>query len=295
VRVARNEINIASNAQGLLVTPLAPSKTSDSVQTYLLNTRYRLSADHSVYARAASGYRPAGVNLTTLDTNGNPVGQPSYRSDSLWSYEAGAKGVLLERRLRYDVSVYHVDWKDSQIAVTFASGLGGQGNARGGVRANGLELSLSGEPARNLTVTGPLGITNTKLKQDEPDLGGLAGERLPGNPKNSAALLADYRIPLSGGLEATLGATWRYTGSYNSSYKGGGGIAPAQPNYVNPSFSQFDLRAGLQRGNLSGNLYVTNVSDKRAYQSVLAFAPTYAQGVLIRPRTVGINVRYDFE
>jgi hypothetical protein len=108
------------------------------------------------------------------------------------------------------------------------------------------------------------------------------------------ALSADYAFNVSSAWEASLGATWVYTGEYNTSFKGNGQVTPPLPNYVNSAYNQFDLRAGLRRGPVTANLYVTNVTNEDAYQTIFPIAADYAQGVILRPRTYGLNLRYDF-
>ncbi len=74
--------------------PALPRQTvSDDVQTYLFNARYRPNDDLSLYVRIADGYRPASANLPLRRSRdwSDPL-RAVRRSDSLWSYEVGAKG-----------------------------------------------------------------------------------------------------------------------------------------------------------------------------------------------------------
>lgn len=66
------------------------------------------------------------------------------------------------------------------------------------------------------------------------------------------------------------------------------------PSFTLGDYSQFDLRAGVRIGAVAINAYVTNVFDKRAYQTVFPVAATYAQGVVLRPRTIGFNAQIGF-
>ena len=49
------------------------SPGKDSSRTYLATVRYSLDKVSSVYARAASGYRPGGPNPPAIDQNGTVV------------------------------------------------------------------------------------------------------------------------------------------------------------------------------------------------------------------------------
>ncbi|MDJ0656739.1 MAG: TonB-dependent receptor [Xanthomonadales bacterium] len=291
LRYSDNENAIQQSFTGALSSPLLDNLntvTDDSVTTYLLNTRYRFSDSLNFYGRAASGYRPGGANLV-VDIGGQLFGTPSYSPDDLWSYEAGIKGRLADGRLSYDVGVYVIDWSDAQIGfVNPVTGLGETGNAEGDVDASGLEASLSGELFPNFLVTASLAIADAEIEDDEPNLGGLAGESLPGNPESTASIAADYLFTL-GSADVSVGATWRHTGDYNSNFS-----QAVTGNYSNPSYSHFDIRAGVRFDKVSINLYGTNITDKFAYQTVFPVAPVFAYGVPLRPRTYGINLRYDF-
>ena len=49
------------------------------------------------------------------------------------------------------------------------------------------------------------------------------------------------------------------------------------------SFGQFDV-----------NLYGTNITNESDYQTVFNIVPGAAYGVVLRPRTYGLNVRWNF-
>jgi len=291
VRVSFNENIVTQDFTGVLSNPLLNdlvTENDDTVATWLFNTHYSVNDAVNLYARVASGYRPGGSNLV-VDIGGTVLGEPTYTSDSLISYEAGIKGELADGALYYDVGGYYITWDDTQIAVTFASGLGGTGNAADKIKAKGLEASLTGELFENFFVNGTLAISDNEFKADEPALGAVAGEEIPGTTGVSASLAADYLYPVSSNVDFNIGATFRHTGSYNSNF-----AAAPTGNFENDAYSQFDLRAGLRTGHVSVNAYVTNVGNSSAYQTVFAQAPTFAFGVPLRPRTIGGNVRVDF-
>ena len=276
-----------------------PTGTSndDTFVSYLINTRYRVSDGLNLYARAANGFRPGGANQV-FQVAGMTIGDPSYDSDSVWSFEAGAKGAILGGQATYDVGFFYVDWKDTQLTTT-ANGIGAITNAPDGVTAWGIEAAVSGEIFENFNLTATLGITNIELDGDAPLLGGLSGEDIAGNPDFTASIIADYVIPVSDTVDVNLGATLRWIGETPISYMGGVGaggvpIAPANPFFENSDYAHLDLRAGVKFDPVTIQLYVTNVTDSGAYQSIFTTAPTAYQGTILRPRTFGANVRFDF-
>jgi outer membrane receptor protein involved in Fe transport len=195
--------------------------------------------------------------------------------------------------MNYDVGVFFMNWEDAQL-VSSVGGLSAIVNAQGEVQVRGLEASLSGEPIDNLFVNASLDVIDSELGANEAALGGLEGENLANVPELTFALGADYRFGLWGEAQGSIGATFRYTGEFNTGYDGGGAIAPPLPNYTNDAYSQVDLRAGVEIGRVGWNFYVTNVTDEEAYQTVFPVAATYAQGIILRPRTFGLNARVNF-
>lgn len=290
VRWADNEVTIAQDFTGALSNPLLgglENESDDSVFTWLFNTTYRVSDAANLYARIASGYRPGGSNLV-VDFMGTQFGQPTFEADTLWSYEAGVKGQILDGRATYDFGAYYIDWSDAQLSFTNALGLGETGNATGGIRAIGLEASLAGEIFENFIITATLALSDIELKEDEPLINGMDGEEVFGNPDVTASLAADYYFNI-GSVRSNIGATWRHTGSYTSNFMN----APTG-FFENDAYSQFDLRLGAQIEHVAVNFYVTNVGNSSAYQTVFPQAPNFAYGVPLRPRTFGINGRVDF-
>lgn len=303
LRYSDYEVEVDATQGGLLVPPGTPAPSGvadeDSIITYMLNTRYRINDDLNLYARAASGFRPGGVNLV-FEIGDMVIGQPSYDPDDLWSYEAGLKGMLLDGNVTYDIGVYYVDWADAQLAVQASGGgLGFTTNADGDVEAMGIEAAITGQLIDNLFLTGSVAWGETELKDDEPLAGGVAGDSLPGLPDVTASLALDYRFMVFG-QNSYVGATWRYTGEYDTFYEGGVGdggvvITPLFTNYKNDSYDQIDIRAGIDIGSFGIGVYGTNITNEDAYQSVFpVVSDAYSQGTVLRPRTYGVNVSYNF-
>lgn len=98
----------------------------------------------------------------------------------------------------------------------------------------------------------------TTLLSDVPGL--LTGFQLPGVPKWSGGLTADYSWPLNAQLSANIGAGIRYVGEKNAT-----SVSATDPNTRDPSYTTGDARAGLSNGKWTANLFVRNVTNKRVY------------------------------
>jgi iron complex outermembrane receptor protein len=293
LRVSSNDMGVLFSGTGLLAGPALPKQTvSDDVQTYLFNARYRPNDDLSLYVRIADGYRPASANLPLRDPNtGQILSVPFVRSDSLWSYEVGAKGNFADGLFRYDVAVYRIKWEDLQVFRSFM-GVNVGGNADSDVTANGVEATLTMQPSSAFNITGALAYARSELDDNDPSVGGLAGEQLPGIPEWTFSLSGDYDFML-GSLEAFVGAGVAYQDERKTSFNGGGAIAPANPNFDVDDYVTVDLRTGVRFGRYNFSIYATNLLDEYGFQRATTNT-VQGTATILRPRTIGAVFTAEF-
>jgi iron complex outermembrane receptor protein len=280
-KVAETSVISSGGTSGL------KADATESKFTYLVTPRLRLSPDLMVYARLASGFRAGGINLQSVT---NPSLPRDYKSDETRNYEIGLKGEFLERKLFIDASLYRIDWKDIQLALAASSGEGYIDNG-GQARSQGVELSMQLRPRTGLSITGWVALNDGKLIEDFPATStvlGRDGDRLPFSSRTSGNVSIDQEFPMANGFDALLGAAFSYVGERRGSFTGTG----QRESY--PSYTKLDLRAALNRGDWSANLFVNNVADKRGVLSggigtVFPFAYSY-----IQPRTVGFSLAKEF-
>jgi len=288
VRRARNRQHLDQTFAGLFAPPPQPaSDSSENVTTWLLTARWRPDASQALYARAASGYRPGGPLPVVMDpVTGKPLNKPFFQSDTLWTYELGWKATLIPATLSTELALYQINWNDIQV-FTASAGFSGIGNA-GRARSRGLEWTLRAAPTQGLRVSTALSLIDAKLVDDSPDLGGLAGDRMPDTAKASAALQADRDFEWAG-RPAHLGFTWRYTGDRFNAFK----ASPGTPQYRLPAYTTFDLRGGIALGRASLDFFVRNLTSRRgqtAADTSLSLAGGPARVNLVAPRTVGVQL-----
>lgn len=297
VRYSDYSNDVELNTVGPLIAPLPKTEISDNVTNYLFNVRYRAGDNTSVYGRIASGYRPGGANFVLIDPGtGQPITNPLFDPDELWSYEFGVKGSTEDGRITYDVAAFYIDWNDYIIAVN-RGGLNVAGNAEQAI-SKGVEASLGFAATEALTITGMVSYARAELGADEPDLGGANGDQLPNSPEWAAALDFDYRFNI-GDLPSYVGAAWRYKGNMPVGFPGytdGSGAywPPSAPRVELNGYSLVDLRAGTSLGPVDLSLYVTNLFDEWAYVN---FAPSFVSASTAtptRPRTIGVVARWNF-
>lgn len=286
----------------ILVNDTPPVEIDDTIDTYSLSARYRPSESLSLYGRIASGYRPAAANLPVMDSEGNNTASPIVETDTLWSYELGAKGVAADGVVSYDLTAWYLNWKNLQARV-FVNGVQTGGNANSDVTAYGLEGALHFSPTERFMMTASLAYTDSTLDDDETSaFGAVAGEKMPGIPDWSAALRGDYTRPLSDGSSLSIGAGVRYVGNRNTGFHGGTGsdgstITPLINNFVVEATTVTDLYFAYKRGNIGVSVYGSNVFDEYGYSGGTARPAAgfiRATASVIQPRTVGATITYDF-
>ena len=293
VRVSSNDMGVLFSGTGLLAGPALPKQTvSDDVTTYLFNARYRPNEDLSLYVRIADGYRPASANLPLRDpATGQILSVPFVRSDSLWSYEVGAKGNLAGGLFGYDVAVYRIKWEDLQVFRSFM-GVNVGGNADSDVTANGVEATLTMQPSSAFDITGTVAYARSELDDDDRSVGGLAGEQLPGIPEWTFSLSGNYDFML-GSLDAFVGGGVAYQDQRKTSFNGGGTIAPANPNFDVDDYVTVDLRTGVRFGRYNFSIYATNLLDEYGYQRATTNT-VQGTATILRPRTIGAVFSAEF-
>jgi iron complex outermembrane receptor protein len=288
-RLSRNDQSASQVGDGPLAGGHVEFDNLDSHEspfTYSVSGRFAQTANSSIYARVATGFRPGGPNVLPPNV---PAGTPlTYKSDSLTSYEAGWKTSGPGGRSSVDLSVFFLDWKDIQL-FTVVNGFGI--NANGGTaQSKGAELTASLIPMNGLTFSFNGAYTDAVLTRDtDPRVGGLNGDPLPFTPKWAAGLTADYEWNVRNGATAFVGGGLGYTGDRTFDFTTRTG---AELRRI-PSYVTLDLRAGTEFGRWLVELYGKNLTNEKGIATVDA-AGAFPNGALglgyIRPRTIGLSL-----
>jgi outer membrane receptor protein involved in Fe transport len=98
--------------------------------------------DITLYTSASKGFRAGGIqpgyNLSPTAT------QPPdfFKSDTIWSYEAGVRTDWFGGALHFDLTGFFTDWKNAQTFQLGNNGLTSYIDNAGGVESKGIELAL---------------------------------------------------------------------------------------------------------------------------------------------------------
>jgi iron complex outermembrane receptor protein len=284
-------LRYANNKQAVNGTGGSSPETSENVTTWSAAARYHFAPDAMVYARVATGYRPGGLNTVFLLTQV----PPRVNSDTLTSYELGLKSEFLERRALVNLTAFYIDWKDIQLNSTQ------NGNTiltnGGAANPKGLELATAYSPVANLTLGFNLAYTQSELTSTAPGAFFLTGYQLPGVPKTSYSLTADYSWIVFSDWTAHVGGGFRWVDKeWLTGVEQAGRAAPAVEA---PSYSLVNLNASLSRGPLTLKVYGTNLGNERALQGGLELInilnqPQQGDFWIVQPRAFGVGIDYKF-
>ena len=267
--------------------------TKDDGYTYRVNLSYEIDADKMVYATWSNGYRPGGINRRgTL---------PPYSSDYLTNYEAGWKTVLLDGSLRWNGAVFYDKWKDFQFSFLGANGLTEIRNAAQAVM-KGVETDFQWRTTDALTLSGAASYIDAKLDAPYCNSGGTTcadpgapeGQQLPVTPKFKANLTARYEWSF-GDADAHVQGSIVHEGSKWTDLRSD----EREITGKLPSWTTFDLSAGLDWGDTHIIAYIKNLTDERGEISRFAQCATSVCGeqtysVPIKPRIIGIKFGQSF-
>ncbi len=240
----------------------------------------------NLYANAAKGYRPGGINsaATACEVLGVANIPTSYKSDDVWSYELGAKTGWADNRVVVNVAAFFMDWNDFR-SPTINCGLGfGASENTGEAESKGFELDVVLTPAAGLTISAGIGYTDAEIT-DAGEANSIAkGDPLPNIPEWTGVVAIDHDFALTNGLDAFWRVDYRYIDSSIS-----------RSGLHRPSYELLNLRGGVRLKKLEAAVYLDNVTNEHAN---LADPNELSDELNLlavnRPFTAGVDLRYRF-
>jgi iron complex outermembrane receptor protein len=274
----------------------ADVKARDSGINPKMNLSYRPNSELTLYAQAAKGFRPGGVNIPAPSTCTVQPG-PSYSPDSIWNYEVGEKARFWEGRLTVNADVYYIIWKNIQEQLNQTCGFPYTANA-GTAVSYGPELELSAKLTDHFTASLSGTYTQAYLKDVSAGAVGTIGSttaltpglRLDNVPHYTINATASYAFPVTDTYKVLARIDGTVTGpQYDISY------------YTErlPGYTMLNTRIGLLGGALVPYLFVDNLTNKHAAVTIdtqewSIAMPSFSRDAITTPRTVGIDLQYKF-
>jgi iron complex outermembrane receptor protein len=261
---------------------------------------YQFDEHNLLYLTVAKGYRSGGVYPAV------PCGGPDvYPSDTVWSYELGAKNDLWGGRVHIEPSVFHIKWHDTDALFQGDCSFGGV--PQGGVASNGFELSAQALVTAHLRAGLALAYTDAHYTQTVKVGDAVIvhnGDALLGysgvlSPWNVTASL-EYRVGPVNGITVTL----RGEDVFHSRNPGPFiWDDPSSPFYfpggwrVDPSVNALNLRASMRWPSFDLELFVNNALDTQPILGSQRPGGGDLNSFLattFRPRTVGLSTTRRF-
>jgi outer membrane receptor protein involved in Fe transport len=298
------------------VTAYAPcmnlNNTTDGSGTVpRANVTYKFTPDVLVYATYSKGFRPGGVNRTSVK------GVGPYQADYLKNYEFGWKTEWFDRHLRWNGALFWQDWNNFQFSFLGPNSVNIIQNGAS-ARIKGVETEIQWLPTDRFLLTGGFTWLDPVLTADYCGTSGVTScpdqvtpnPFLPGGKLIGPQAPAGTNLPLAPKFKGNLVGryTFGHLGNWEP-YAQGSFVYQTQTSAVlrvdqshnvgtMPAWALIDLTAGANYNNLTFEVFCTNVADRRAqmtrFVATNAVVDNQAYIVPSQPRTIGIKVAQRF-
>jgi len=270
-------------------------RRSDKNVSWTGSLTYKPSRALTLYATASKGFKSGGFNLDTIGAANLVARDLIFGPESVVNYEAGIKGQLFDRILRYSLSVFRMDYSDKQVAQLVSTGASTVSSVQvtnaGKARIKGFEFETTLRPVSGLTMSANASYLDAKYTRfDYASIGvavpvSYAGNRVEFTPDWMVGGQAEYRFPAGAG-EIFLVGNVTYTGDMFLQ-------AEALPKYRESGYTLVDARVGYEVGDLMVSLWGKNLT-KQDYRTYARVFGGLDQAVWGEPRTYGAELRYRF-
>jgi outer membrane receptor protein involved in Fe transport len=281
------------------VVSLDVDTTQDEL-SYNFALSYEATEDTTFYARIASGFRPGGANNSDAAREQGVTVPDAYDSDTLWSYELGAKSYFFDRSMYTELAVYRINWSDQQISLTDPGGTFVYIGNAGKSYVNGFEFTVNAQPTDQLSMTLGATYTDSRLSEDmpvppppadpddEPTPYGFKGDRIPYSPKWAFAGQVQYEVPFSSALTGYANTNFNYRSASYTNFNSTFGDYQEVEDYV-----LVGLRLGVRFDGWDTGLFVDNLTNEVPQIGLRVSGDGY-RVYTTRPRTIGLRVSTRF-
>jgi iron complex outermembrane receptor protein len=277
--------------EGFLAPASSGFRAEESVSEFNPSAfvRFKPVPTTTLYLQAARGFRSATPNqplpvqcqAEAAEVGLGPLSDP----DTLWNYELGSKSTFAAGKVSANFAVYRSQWDGVQLGSSLTCGFNGTLNG-GDVRAKGVEVELEMQPTEAWRFNLSASHNDNEFETAQAGTGFAPGERLPGSPQENYSLGAQYNF--------NVGAKWRGFARADFTHVGDVRVVfIGDPDVRLDAYDTANARLGFLTDTLAVDLYARNLTDERAVVS--QGEPSLGGNqVIIRPREIGIELRYQF-
>ena len=247
--------------------------------------RFEPTETLTAYVQASRGFRGGQANqplpdTCTADAQALRV-QPVTDPDTLWNYELGVKSLQADGRVSLNAAIYRQEWSGVQLLSGLPCGFAVIVNG-GEVTGEGVEFELVAEPTDVWRLNLAVAYNRSEFDSVAEGTRFSAGDRLPDVPRVNGSVGVQRSFHLPGPWSAFIRGDYTYVGDVLSEF---GEI---------DAFDTVNLRLSVQRGPLGVDLFGRNLADERAVLT-LEDPALGSHQTLVRPRELGVELRYAFE
>ncbi|MEO8259938.1 MAG: TonB-dependent receptor [Acidobacteriota bacterium] len=278
----------SATLQDFFDPPIVPAASIDADRNFSnvspqAAVAYRLQPDQTVYATAGRGYKAGGFNPAS------PAGTETYGEERTWHFEAGVKTLFAGGRVSANAAIFYIDWEDLQLNLPnpavptqfYIANIGG-------AVSKGVELEVNARPAPGVDLFTAVGYTHARFSAGSASSGAdVAGNTLPSTPDYTAS--AGVQYSRTAGPATVHGrADVVFYGAFKYDDRNSAG---------QDAYSLVNLRFGITRGLLTGEVFMRNAFDTRYIPLAFSypnFAPSGFIGEMGAPRTAGVSIGVRF-
>ena len=290
IRYTKDDKDIRTASGTFVLGPFLEAEASFDAWTGRASASWQPTPDNNIYLTYSRGFKSGGFNP------GN-VGNPTFDSEFIDSYEIGTKNQFFDRRVTLNAAAFRSDYSNlivGNIVGTLATNVNIPSS-----RVQGFELEAFAEPMDGLVLEGALGLLDTEIRSDflssDPSRGGaffqLQGNELPNAPKRTLKLAAEYTALLGNWTLRPRVDFYTQTGFWSREFNVGADRVDG--------WEQLDL--SLQFAHRDRDLSVTGFVKNVTNQDSITFLETnsnlvgsFRSAFLLDPRIYGLNVRLGF-
>ncbi|WP_446774691.1 TonB-dependent receptor [Macellibacteroides fermentans] len=235
------------------ITDSFKSKLTFRQLTPKATLQYSFSGNQLLYATVSKGYKSGGFN-TSFERDEDRSFEPEYS----WNYEAGTKLNFWQNRIKTELSLFYIDWRNQQIYQPLPSGKGSMLKNAGRSESKGIEFALQANVCNGFMFNVAYGYTDATFKEYQRSTTlDYAGKKLPLVPSQTFSVGTDYLFRVKSPLLDRI--------QMNISYSGTGKLYWSESNEAfqkyygiwngKVSFMKGALTASIWGKNLTGTEY----------------------------------------
>jgi len=136
----------------------------------------------------------------------------------------------------------------------------------------------------------------TELTAQEAQISGAVKDARLASPHVQGSFFGTYSYSFGGEVTGFTSFQVQHVGSFPDGFPNRPGtLGAASPLFdKTDAYTVYSAQTGITRGNLSATLYGENLGNSRAVTYVHPEAFIYSRYAIVRPRTFGVRVGYQF-